>query len=250
MRKSHWRIISAAIVCGIGLSLAVIAFVRLGGRDTVAVAHHDQDGNIRIDGMDAARADEIIDRAKTAVLARSAELSLPDTEALADDVGVILQAWLVGTGDDYLAYLAASGDDPPDAPVWSDPDRRNKAWLDATRELRASSFDPDRLNIRASVVDGVAKTDQLALNRVTGWRFDKLSGVDDAYLSATQVQAAQMNIQEVRIPMHSKGILKDTEFDGLLVLSYARDPRTSQWTLIAVSVYDVPQGDTARTPPF
>lgn len=253
MKRLHfrnWGTVTAAALCVVGLVMAVISVVRLGGRDTVTEVRHQSTGAAQVVGMDAARVDEIAELAAASALARSAEASLPDGDALAADIEEIMRAWLGGTADDYLAYLAAAGDEPPASAVWADPERRNKAWLDSTGPLRASSFDPDRLSIQASVVDGEAQIDEAELNRVTGWRFNKLSGVGDAFLSAEQVKAARMNIHEVQIPMRSKGILNGTEFDGALVLSYMRDPRTSRWTLVAVSIDDVPTGEAARMPPF
>lgn len=268
----HWRMVVAVTLCVVGLVAALVSVDRLGGRNTVTVARPQSAGAARAGGMDGARADEIADGVQEGVSAGASEASLPDADALAEDTGQILRAWLGGTGDDYLAYLAASGDEPPPAAVWADPSRRNKAWLDSTGPLRASSFYPDEVSIRASVVDGepvpdeptpreaehltdsvVDEEDELdepARSRATGWRFDKLSGVDKAFLSDEQVKIARMNIYEVRVPMRSKGIINDTEFDGLLVLSYTRDQRTSRWTLIAVSICDIPNGEAARTPSF
>lgn len=242
--------VTAAALCVVGLAVAVISVVRLGGRDTVTEVRDRSAVTARVVGIHAARVDEVADGVRAGVALRAAESSLPDADALAADAEEILRAWLDGTADDYLAYLAAAGDEPPASAVWSDPERRDKAWLDSTGPLRASSFDPDRLSIQASVVDGETDTDDAVRNRVTGWRFDKLSGVGDAFLTAEQVKSARMNIHEVRIPMRSKGIHNGTEFDGSLVLSYMRDPRTSRWTLVAVSIDDVPTGDAARTPPF
>lgn len=253
MKRLHfhnWRMVTAAALCVVGLSVAVISVVRLGGRDTVTEIRDQSAGAARVVGIDAARVDEVADGVRAGVALRAGEASLPDADALAADAEEILRAWLDGTADDYLAYLEGAGDEPPASAVWADPQRREKAWLDSTGPLRASSFDPDQLSIRAGVVDGEATIDEAELNRVTGSRFNKLSGVDDAFLSAEQVKSARMNIHEVRIPMHSKGILNGTEFDGALVLSYMRDPRTSRWTLVAVSVDDVPTGEAARMPPF
>lgn len=251
MKRLHfhnWRMVTAATLCVVGLGVAVISVVRLGGRDTVTEIRSESTGTARVVGIDAARVDEVADGVRARVALRAAEASLPDAEALAADAGEIMRAWLGGTADDYLAYLAGAGDEPPASAVWADPQRREKAWLDSTAPLRASSFDPDRLSIHASVVDGEA--DEEERNRVTGWRFDKLSGVDSSFLTAEQIKSARIDIQEVRVPMHSKGILNGTEFDGALVLSYMRDPRTSRWTLVAVSVDDVPTGEAARMPPF
>jgi len=252
MKQHHWRIAIASILCGVGLFSAGLAVVRLGGRTTYTVAR-DDGGNVGASAvglLSAARVDDIAHRAEAAVSAQAAEASLPDADVLSEDVGSILRAWLGGTGDSYLDYLAAAGDSPPPSAVWEDPDRRNKAWLDSTSQLRKSSFNPEQLTIRASVVDGESVPDESARNRVSGSRFDKLSGVDEAFLSPDQIEAAGMNIHEVRVPMRSEGILANTEFDGLLVLSYVRDPKNSRWTLVSVSIYDVPSGDTARTPPF
>lgn len=240
----------AAALCGVGLVATVLAVVRLGGRDTVTTAQSPPAGAARAGGIHGERADEIADRVNAEVFAYAASTSLPDADALAADAGSILRAWLGGTRDDYLAYLAASGDMPSAPAVWADPERGNKAWLDATGPLRGSIFYLDGVSVQASVVDGVAKLDEPPRSTLTKWRFDKLSGVDDAVFSTEQIKAARMNIHEVRIPMRSKGIVSNTVFDGLLVLSYTRDPRTSQWTLISVSICDFPNGETSRIPSF
>ncbi|MFI4917204.1 MAG: hypothetical protein ACIAS6_11950 [Phycisphaerales bacterium JB060] len=155
-----------------------------------------------------------------------------------------------GTADEYLAYLSAAGHEPPPAALWADPQRRAQAWDDSTRALREASFDPSGTIIRTSFADGQAFPDDPPLKVTTGWRFNKLSGQDKDFLSLEELQASEIEIREVHIPMRSESLMHGVKFNGLLALSYVQDPISKAWTLVAVSVYDLPEGDTARIPPF
>lgn len=192
--------------------------------------------------------DGIVAQTTEAIARRVTEAGLPQGEAMAADVGEILGAWLGGTAEDYLAYLQRNGHEPPPAAVWQDPDQRNARWLKATRLVRKASFDPANAVIRTTFTNGeVVPIDE---SRVAGWRFDKLSGVRDPLLSAEQMSTLDLEVREVVIPMRSQSLVHGAEFNGSLALSYVQDPINKAWTLVAVSVYDVPNGDTSLIPPF
>lgn len=255
MKKITSRTIVAAAFCCVGLIAAVFTFVRLQGRDTVQVLRSSAENDVAerskgFVGIDAVGIDAVVERVSDALSRRAAEALLPDRDALVADAGAILRAWLGGTGDDYLAYLDASGDPPPPAAVWEDPVGRDAAWRNSTRELREARFDPDGVFIHTSYSDGVPIPDEAMLNGLTGWRMDKLSGFDIASPSKDILEASGIEMHEVRIPMRTKGHVGRTDFLGQLSLSYAQDPGTARWKLVAVSVYDIPLGDTARIPPF
>lgn len=255
MKKFSTRTIVAATFCGVGLIAAVFTVVRLQGRDTVQVLRPAAESDVverskGFVGIDGVGVDAVVERVSEALSRRAAEALLPDSDALVADAGAILRAWLGGTGEDYLAYLDASGDPPPPAAVWEDPVRRDAAWRNSTQELREARFDPEGVFIHTSYSDGVPIPDEAMLNGLTGWRMDKLSGFDVASPTKDKLEASGIELHEVRIPMRTRGHVARTDFVGQLSLSYTRDPGTAQWKLVAVSVYDIPLGDTARIPPF
>ncbi len=255
MKKLTFRTIIAVAFCLTGIIAAVLTFIRFQDRSTIQSRPPIADADVGAQsagfvGIDDVGVQSLVAMTSEAISRRVKEALLPDGDEITADAGMILQAWLGGTGDDYLAYLEATGDPPPPAPVWDDEEQRNKAWLNSTKELREASFDPDGVSIRASFINGEPNPDEATRNSVTGWRLDKISSFDEASPSAVQLKAAAVEMYEVRIPMRASGFLKKTDFIGQLVLSYTRDPVSSRWALVAVSIYDVPLGDTARTPPF
>jgi len=241
-------------LCCAGVFAAVLAMNNVRGRTTVAELALDKDdpmpAGAKLVSVQQAGAQAVVEQAARALSRRVAEASLPDGQSLVSDAGSILNAWLGGSADDYLAYLEGNGHEPPPADLWADPQRRSEAWRDSTRALREASFDPQGAIIRTSFADGRAFPDDPPLKVTTGWRFNKLSGQDKAFLSLEELQASEIEIREVRIPMRSESLMHGVEFNGLLALSYVQDPVSKAWTLVAVSVYDLPEGDTARIPPF
>lgn len=251
MRRFQWRYLVAGALCCVGLLAAVLTLNALPGRNTISTPVPSDEAapmNVSLLEVEQVGAGVIVEGTVDALSQRLAEVSLPDADGLASDVEAIMRAWLGGTGDDYLAYLDRNGHEPPPAALWKDPQKRNEAWLDATATLREASFDPSGTSIRTSFKDGEGIS--IDLSRVTGWRFNKLSGQQDATPSLARLSASDIEIREVLVPMRSKSLVHGAEFNGLLAMSYAQDPSTSQWTLVAVSVYDVPNGDTAMVPPF
>ena len=247
------RTIIALAIGAIGITAAVIAIRNIQPRETTTILRPTPDANVeqQAEGfltIDAAGADTIVGRVEQAIASKASEV--PDGDQIAADASQILTAWLTGSGNDYLAYLAAAGHPPPPADLWNDPQRRDAAWLDSTSKLRHAAFDPDGVTVGLSTISGEAEPDAAARNGVTGWRLNKLSGFDaaDPITNATKMRG--LTAREVRIPMHTTGFKEDTELIGQLSLTYARDPETTEWTLVAVSVFDIPLGETARTPPF
>lgn len=192
----------------------------------------------------------MIDRVSAPLHSRLSETPLASEQEFEADVHAILHAWLAGSADEYLEYLAAAGHKPPAAAVWDDPERRQAAWLDSTRALREASFDPGGVTVRAAYDHGVAAEDE-RIPFARGSRYDKLTGISDAVPSSDFIQARGLTVQEVRIPVRLKA-LDGQAFNGLLALAYGWDATRSRWSLVEVTVYGVPTrvGGGARIPPF
>ncbi len=250
----NWRYAAAGALCCIGLLAAVLAFSNFQSRTTIALPAPGPDDpmplGLGLMSVEDAGVDAVVDQTAEALSRRVAEISLPQGEALVADVEGIMRCWLSGTADEYLAYLEGNGDKPPPVPLWDDPQRRSKEWLESTRALREASFDPSGTIIRTSYEHSELIADDSVSSVTTGWRFNKLSGYDEGYIDLEQVKVPGLVIREIRIPMRSKSLVHGVQFNGLLALSYAQDPSSSQWTLVAVSVYDLPLNDTARIPAF
>lgn len=251
-RTGHWKFVVAGALAFVGLLAAALAWHNSGGRTTVpslpAPSDEPMPLGIGLVSVEDAGVDGIVAQTTEAIGRRAAEASLPQGEAMAADAGEILSAWLGGTSDAYLAYLESNGHKPPPAAVWKDPERRDSAWLRATRLVRKASFDPANTVIRTTFFNGEFVPDDQS--RLAGWRFDKLTGVRDNLPSAEQLSALNIEVREIVIPMRSQSLIHGADFNGSLALSYVQDPTTRAWTLVAVSVYDVPMNDTSLVPPF
>lgn len=252
IRTEHLKFVVAGALAFVGLLAAGLAWHNSGSRTTVpstpAPANEPMPIGIGLVSVQDAGVEGIVAHTTEAIGRRAAEASLPHGEAMAADAGEILGAWLGGTSDAYLAYLERNGHQPPPAAVWQDPERRDAAWLKATRLLRKASFDPANTVIRTTFTNG--EVVPIAESRVAGWRFNKLSGVRDDLLSDEQLIDLNIEVREVVIPMRSQSLIHGADFNGSLALSYVQDPSTKAWTLVAVSVYDVPMNDTSLIPPF
>lgn len=251
-RTGRWKFVVAGALAFVGLLAATLAWHNNSSRTTVprtpAPANEPMPlGNGLVSVQDAG-VDGIVAQTTEAIGRRAAEAALPQGEAMAADAGEILGAWLGGTSDAYLAYLERNGHEPPPVAVWQDPERRDSVWLRATRLLRKASFDPAKTVIRTTFTNG--EVVPVAESRVAGWRFDKLSGVRDPLLSDAQLIDLNIEVREVVIPMRSQSLIHGADFNGSLALSYVQDPLTKAWTLVAVSVYDLPMNDTSLIPPF
>ncbi|MCW5756349.1 MAG: hypothetical protein KIT54_03845 [Phycisphaeraceae bacterium] len=234
-----------------GLLAAILAWNSTRARTTVVAppqpAHEPEPKGIDLVSVRKAGAEAVVEQTIASLARRVSKAAMPMGDELIADVGTIMHAWLGGSAEDYLAYLEKNGHEPPPVPLWSDPERRGKVWLDMTRWLREASFDPDGTFIRTTFADGKpVPNDQ---SRVTGWRFNKLPGLTDTP-NPDQIAALDINIQEVLVPMRSRSLMHGADYNGFLALSYVQDPRFKAWTLVAVSVYDVPKNDTAIIPPF
>ena len=251
MPRVNWRYVVAGALCCIGLLAAVLALNNFQSRTTTALPLPGPDDpmplGLGLISVQDSGVDAVVDQTAGALSRRASEISLPQGEALVADVEGIMRAWLGGSADEYLAYLERNGHEPPGT-VWQDPDRRDSLWLNLTRLLRKSSFDPANTVIRTTFTNGeLMPEDQ---SRVAGWRFDKLSGVRDDMPSVEQLSDLNIEVREVVIPMRSQSLVHEVDFNGSLALSYVQDPTTKAWTLVAVSVYDVPKNDTSLIPPF
>lgn len=251
LRNLSWRHWVAGALCCVGLLAAVLAWNSTGARTTVVVRPPPTDepepAGVDLVSVRKAGAEAVVEQTVASLARQVSEAALPKGEALVADVGAIMRAWLGGTAEDYLAYLEKNGHVPPAVPLWSDPERRGKVWLEMTRSLREASFDPSGATTRVTYADGEQVYNEQS--RVTGFRFNKLPGQADTP-NPEQFAALGVDIHEVLVPMRSAGLLHDTQFNGYLALSYVQHPRTAAWTLVAVSVYDVPNGETAVIPPF
>ncbi|MEQ8843679.1 MAG: hypothetical protein RIB58_02400 [Phycisphaerales bacterium] len=174
---------------------------------------------------------------------------IPKQDVLIEDAGSILQAWFSGSGEDYLAYLAAA-DVPPPSPRWLEPGFAAERWDDAVSAMRSASFDPEGVTVRTTFRDGTEIPSGERYARAWGSRFDKISSISTASVETSDLQRAALTIHEVRIPMRMETIGGEREFDGLLGLSYGWDARRSTWALVSVTVYGVPNGTAVRLPPF
>lgn len=246
-----WRYWVAGALCCVGLLAAIVTWNNTRGRTTTAItpppSSEPAPAGMNLISVRKAGADVVVEQTLSSLARQVSEAALPKGDALIADVGTIMRAWLGGSAEDYLAYLEKNGHEPPPVPLWSDPERRGKVWLEMTRSLREASFDPDGTFIRTTFADGKpVPNDQ---SRVTGWRFNKLPGLTDTP-NPDQIAALDINIQEVLVPMRSRSLMHGAEYNGFLALSYVQDPRSNAWTLVAVSVYDVPKNDTAIIPPF
>lgn len=257
MRRSGIPILIAGAFAGAGLLVLGLAFSRFGGRETVqteadfpadtvsSASNLDQYVRVGPENLDALTAD-ITD----SIAFQTAKIGIVDGDAIAEDAGTIIRAWLGGSAEDYIAYLDQAGHRPPPAAVWQDPETSRAAWESSIQELRNASFDPTRIDMKASFERGLPAKMGEPTKSVTGWRMDKLSGFDTAAPPGDQIAASGTDVFEIRIPMRAMGIRQNSEYLGSLGMSYSKDPATESWTLVAVSVYDLPQDDIARVPPF
>lgn len=251
LRNLTWRHWIAGALCCVGLLAAILAWNSTKARTTVVApprpAHEPEPAGIDLVSVRKAGAEAVVEQTIASLARRVSEAAMPKGDELIADVGTIMHAWLGGTAEDYLAYLEKNGHEPPPVPLWSDPERRSKVWLEMTRSLREASFDPSGATMRVTYANGEQVHNEQS--RVTGFRFNKLPGQSDTP-NPDQFAALGVDIHEVLVPMRSVGALQDTQFNGYLALSYVQHPRTAAWTLVAVSVYDVPKNDTAIIPPF
>lgn len=250
-----WRGGAAAVLCCIGLVAALFALYRLRPREVLmtggAPSTRAMIASAGLVALEDTGVGEMIERISASLDSRLTEKPLAGGQDLEADVRAILHAWLSGSADDYIEYLAAAGQKPPSASVWDDRERREAAWLDSTQALREASFDPGGVAVRAAYDHGVAAKDE-RIPFASGSRYDKLPGINSAYLSPEAIQAAGLSVQEVRIPVQLKE-LNGRPFNGLLGLSYGWDGAKSRWSLVAVTVYGVPTDPGSggiRIPPF
>lgn len=252
IRTGNWKFVVAGALAFVGLMAAVLAWRSSGGRTTVprtpAPANEPMPSGAGLVSVQDAGVDGIVTQTTEAIARRAAEASLPNAQAIAADAGEILGAWLGGTADAYLAYLERNGHEPPPAGVWQDAERRDRAWLMSTRLLREASYDPAGIVIRTTFANGEAVP--IEQSKVAGWRYNKLTGVRDPDVGVEGLADLGIELREVVIPMRSRTLLHGAAFNGSLALSYAQDPTTKAWTLVEVSVYDVPKNDTSLIPPF
>lgn len=249
-----WRGGAAVILVCIGLAAALFAVNKLRPRAVVVTGGPPSGPAIApskgLAALKATGASEMIDQISASLHSSLSATPLASGQGLEADVRAILHAWLAGSADDYLEYLAAAGHKQPAAAVWDDPERRQTAWLNSTRALREASFDPGGVIVRAAYDHGVAAEDE-RISFARGSRYDKLTGIRDAAPSSDFIKARGLTVQEVRIPIRLKA-MDGQAFDGLLALAYGWDATRSRWSLVAVSVYGVPTraGGATRIPPF
>lgn len=251
-RFPNWRLWTAIVLCAAGVLAAVMAISN--SRPRVTIATSGADGpNLRLPasglvGVRTEGADFVVDRITATLKQRVSAAALPQGEQLVSDADRILRAWFGGDAQAYLTYLRDNGHTPPPAPLWTDPEQREKLWTSATEALREARFDPDGITVRSSFENGEAILNEL--KTTTSWRFDKLSEHDSAFPDRDHLKRLGVTIREILVPMRTTGLSYGATYDGLLALSYVRDSGSGRWTLVAVSVYGLPEDDTARLPPF
>lgn len=235
-----------------GVVAAIYAAGTLVGRETIRVPPAPV-GPVQRDGDDAMRASEIGAAKLSAdiadALARHSDSGTP-AELLATDVSSIMGAWLADDTAAYLSYLEERGYQRPESPLWADEKLAQPAWQRATAGLQAARFRPGDALVRPAYLDGSRVEGEELGPATSGWRFDKLPGVRKAVVSDEQLAELGLDIYEVIVPGDIPALINGAEFSGHLGMSYAWDEARSQWALVKLTIYGVPNGEAVSVPPF
>lgn len=252
--KGSWRVWLAAGVCVGGVALMVVVWRNHAPRPSQPVAAPTATDPMPPVQNPTRLADtpegELPAQFAVAIRDELFTLGLPQSEQLVGDAQTVLSAWLSGDASEYLAYLEQAGHGPPDAPVWRDREAAQRAFASSTATLRKAAFDPAGVAMRPQFVQGNPVVSEERHARSWGSRFDKLEAIRTDAATFEEIEAARLDVHEIRMPIRLDGEVSKEPFDGMLGLSYAWDSHHRRWTLVAVSIYGVPNGDAVRLPPF
>lgn len=240
------------LVVGVGVAVRAVWKMRAHAPTSVALVHEDPDAYVWGDNPVSVRkdgAEAVAVAARARVLSVAESLNMKNADELAADLGEIVLAWFGGTGDDYLAYLAERGHEPPPADFWNDPAKANERWKNVIKYFGEVSIDPGGIKIVERFTDGREVTMKQPRSSSHAWRYDKLSVLSENYTTDDIAIRANLTVREIEIPIRMDGYSGE-QFEGQLGLTYAWDKGTRAWVLVRVAIFDYPNGEAVVLPPF